>query len=172
MRAVGGLVLTAGLLLITACGGDPQPPAPGRDVVLADGLDTRVTRVVDGDTLVVDGGHRIRLIGIDTPESVDPRSGPECFGTEASQALADLLPPGTGVRLVGDVEAIDAYQRTLAYVYRLADGLFVNAEMVRTGHARTLTIPPNVSFAAELAELAGAARQEGRGLWASCAPAA
>lgn len=172
MRAVGGLVLTAGLLLITACGGDPQPPAPGPDVVLADGLDTRVTRVVDGDTLVVDGGHRIRLIGIDTPESVDPRSGPECFGTEASQALADLLPPGTGVRLVGDVEAIDTYQRTLAYVYRLADGLFVNAEMVRTGHARTLTIPPNVSFAAELAELAGAARQERRGLWASCAPAA
>ncbi len=156
-------------VLALACGRDPgPPPAPGPGVALPAGLDTTVERLVDGDTLVVAGGHPVRLIGIDTPETKDPRLGVECYGPEASAALEALLPPGIGVRLVGDVEPADVYQRTLAYAYRLPDGLFVNAEMVRQGYAHTLTIPPNVAHSDELVALAAEARDQGRGLWAAC----
>ncbi|HEX7276190.1 MAG TPA: thermonuclease family protein [Acidimicrobiales bacterium] len=146
------------------------PPPPPPVVELPIGLDTTVDRVIDGDTLVVAGGHRIRLIGVDTPETKDPRQPVECFGQEASAFLADLLPRGTGVRLVGDVEARDVYDRTLAYAYRLPDGLFVNADLVRQGYARTLTIPPNVAHADDLLVLAQQAREAGRGLWSACGP--
>jgi len=157
-----------------ACGGGHQaafPPPPAPLVELPVGLDTTVDRVVDGDTIVVAGGHRIRLIGIDTPETKDPRRPVQCFGQEASSFLTDLLPRGTGVRLVGDVEARDVYDRTLAYAYRLPDGLFVNADLVRQGYARILTIPPNVAHTDELVVLAQQAREAGRGLWAACGPA-
>ncbi|HWC11686.1 MAG TPA: thermonuclease family protein, partial [Acidimicrobiales bacterium] len=139
--------------------------------VLPPGLDTTVERVVDGDTLVVSGGHRVRLIGVDTPETKDPRKPVQCFGREASAYVSSLLEGGAGVRLVGDVEDRDAYGRTLAYVYRLPDGLFVNAELVREGYAQPLTIPPNVAHAEEFLSLARDARERGRGLWSSC-PAA
>ncbi len=146
----------------------PSPAPPLVELPL--GLDTTVERVIDGDTLVVSGGHRIRLIGIDTPESKDPRRPVQCFGREASKFLTDLLPRGAGIRLVGDVEERDVYDRTLAYAYRLPDGLFVNADLVRQGYARTLTIPPNVAHADELLALAQQAREAGRGLWAACGP--
>src|SRR5205085_3089746 len=87
-----------------------------------------VARVVDGDTIVVHLGGRtetVRLLGIDTPETVDPRKPVQCFGTEASHRTKELLPPGTGVRLERDVEARDIYGRLLAYVRR-DDGTFVN----------------------------------------------
>jgi len=159
-------------LVAVACGGTgrraalpvPAPPA----VELPAGLDTTVERVVDGDTIIVAGGHRIRLIGIDTPETKDPRRPVQCFGREASAFLTDLLPRGTGVRLVGDVEARDVFDRTLAYAYRLPDGLFVNADLVRQGYARLLTIPPNVAHTDELVVLAEQAREASRGLWAAC----
>ncbi len=144
----------------------PLPPV----VELPPGLDTTVERVIDGDTLVVSGGYRIRLIGVDTPETKDPRRPIQCFGQEASTFLTDLLPQGTGIRLVGDVEARDIYDRTLAYAYRLPDGLFVNADLVRQGYARLLTIPPNVAHADELVVLAQQAREAGRGLWTACGP--
>ena len=88
---------------------------------------------------------------------------------EASSFLTDLLPRGTGIRLVGDVEARDVYDRTLAYAYRLPDGLFVNADLLRQGFARLLTIPPNVAHADEFVVLAQQAREAGRGLWTACA---
>jgi micrococcal nuclease len=72
------------------------------------------------------------------------------------------------VRLVGDAEQRDRYGRVLAYVYREPDGAFVNAQLVRDGYARTLTIAPNVAHARELADLARAARQAHRGLWSAC----
>lgn len=176
-------VLVAGLLVLflataaAACsrGGDgsaPFPaPAPAPPLVeLPLGLDTTVDRVIDGDTIVVAGGHRIRLIGIDTPETKDPRLPVECFGREASAFLTGLLPRGTGIRLVGDVEERDVFDRTLAYAYRLPDGLFVNADIVRQGYARILTIPPNVAHTDELLVLAQQAREAGRGLWTACGP--
>jgi micrococcal nuclease len=164
---------TAAMVVVTAvaCGGGrtaaaPSPPPPV--VELPPGLDTTVDRVVDGDTIVVAGGHHVRLIGIDTPETKDPRKPVQCFGREASAFVAELLPSGTGVRLIGDVEARDVYDRTLAYVYRLPDGLFVNADVVRQGYARVLTIPPNVAYTDELLTLAQQAREAGRGLWSAC----
>jgi micrococcal nuclease len=130
----------------------------------------RVVRVVDGDTVVVrTGGHeeRVRYIGVDTPESVKPGTPVQCFAKAASAANKRLI-EGREVRLVRDAEARDRYGRTLAYVYRSSDGLFVNAELVRRGYAKPLTIPPNVAHAVELRRLAAAARREGRGLWSRC----
>ena len=131
------------------------------------GIDVPVERVVDGDTLVA-ADERVRLIGVDTPESVDPRRPVQCFGREASAYLSALLPPGTPVRLVGDVEQRDRYDRLLAYVYRVSDGMFVNAEMLRRGYAQVLTVPPNVAHADRFVALASDARRAGRGLWSAC----
>ncbi|MGH9186629.1 MAG: thermonuclease family protein [Acidimicrobiales bacterium] len=129
--------------------------------------------VVDGDTIeVIVAGQRerVRLIGIDTPETVDPRRPVECFGREASDHTSTLLPHGTPVRLERDVEARDDYGRLLAYVFRPSDGLFVNVALVEDGYATVLTIPPNVAYAGEFADAAGRARESGRGLWSSCPP--
>jgi micrococcal nuclease len=131
------------------------------------GDDTTIERVVDGDTIVVAGGVRVRLIGIDTPESVDPRTTVECFGREAARRAAELLPPGAGVRLVYDVERLDRFGRTLAYVYR-ADGSFVNEALVRDGFAFAFTVPPNVAHAEDFARWQAEAREAGRGLWSAC----
>lgn len=130
-----------------------------------------VDKVVDGDTIVVRIGgaeERVRLLGIDTPESVDPRRPVECFGKEASRRTAELLPPGTSVTLERDVEARDRYGRLLAHVYRTGDGTYVNLALVAEGFAQILTIPPNVAHVDELRSAATAAREGARGLWAAC----
>jgi micrococcal nuclease len=170
-RAPLAVTAVAVVAALAACGGTTPATAPAPRVPLPTGLDTTVERVVDGDTMVVAGGHRVRLIGVDTPETKDPRKPVQCFGREASAYVSSLLGGGAGVRLVGDVEPRDVYGRTLAYVYRLADGFFVNAALVREGYAQVLTIPPNVAHADEFVALARDARQSGRGLWSSC-PAA
>jgi micrococcal nuclease len=130
----------------------------------------RVVRVVDGDTILVSVGgrqERVRYIGVDTPETVKPNTPVQCFGKRAS-AFNHALVEGREVRLVADAEARDRYGRLLAYVYREPDDLFVNAELVRRGYATTLSIAPNVRFAARLHDLATAARRAGRGLWSAC----
>lgn len=142
-----------------------QPPA-GDEAGLAE-----VVRVVDGDTVVVkiEGQEeKVRLIGINTPESVDPRKPVECFGKEASTHTAELLPEATMVRLVRDVEARDRYGRLLAYVYRESDGLFVNLSLVADGFAEQATYPPNVAHVDEFAAAARTARENNAGLWAQC----
>ena len=135
---------------------------------LPEGIDVVIERVVDGDTIVVTGNIRVRLIGIDTPEAVDPRRPVACFGKEASAFMTSLLPKGTAVRLVGDVEQEDQYGRTLAYVYRREDGLFVNAELVRRGYANVLTVPPNLAHTDEFEAAAREARVGSIGLWSAC----
>jgi micrococcal nuclease len=133
-----------------------------------------IERVVDGDTVVVDiegREDRVRLIGIDTPETHKPDSPVECFGAEASARLAELLPEGTAVTLVRDVEPRDRYDRLLAYVYRHDDDLFVNLAMAADGYAAAYTYPPNVAHADEIVAAAAEARDEGRGLWSSCGDA-
>lgn len=130
-----------------------------------------VVRVVDGDTIVVDiDGHdeHVRLIGIDTPETVKPNTPVECFGPEASAHTKELLPPGTAVRLERDVEARDDYDRLLAYVYRAEDGLFVNLAIVSDGYAALLTFPPNVAHVDEFVAAARDAEAHDLGLWAAC----
>jgi micrococcal nuclease len=127
-----------------------------------------VTRVVDGDTIEVRiGGHlqKVRLIGIDTPESVEPGTPVECLGKAAAAETRRLL-AGREVALRFDAERRDRYGRLLAYVYR--DGLFVNAELVDRGYARTLPVPPNVAHAGLFARLAREARHAGRGIWRTC----
>src|SRR4051794_8539874 len=128
---------------------------------------TRVQRVVDGDTIVLAGGERVRYIGVDTPESVKPGTPVQCYAKAASHFNARLV-EGRRVRLRYDAERQDRYGRTLAYVFRSQDGLFVNAELVRRGYATTLTIPPNVAHADDFRQLARGARRAGRGLWSAC----
>jgi micrococcal nuclease len=130
----------------------------------------RVVRVVDGDTVHVRLGGRdetVRYIGIDTPESVEPGTPVQCFA-EAASARNRRLVAGRAVTLRTDAESRDRYGRLLAYVYRRDDGLFVNAELVRQGFAKILTIPPNVAHAVELLTLERAARRARRGLWHAC----
>lgn len=127
-----------------------------------------VTRIVDGDTIEVSGGQTIRLIGIDTPETKHPSRPVECFGAQATQHATELMGPGTSVRLVYDVERTDRYGRTLAYVHRVSDALFVNLEMVRDGFAVTATYPPNVAHVETFRAAEREARSANRGLWAAC----
>jgi micrococcal nuclease len=133
-----------------------------------------VVEVIDGDTLVVDlggGDEHVRLIGIDTPETVAPDRPDECFGAEASHHLADLAPPGTAVRLERDVEARDQYDRLLAYAYRARDDLFLNLAQVTGGFAEPLAYPPNTAHRADFERAERAARAAGAGLWAACGSA-
>ena len=137
-------------------------PDPPRDAVRA-----KVQRVSDGDTFVatVRGRReRVRVIGVDTPESVDPNRPDEPYGQEASDFAKHYL-DGETVRLAGDAEPRDRYGRMLAYVW-LEDGTFWNALLVAEGYAQQLTIPPNVTYADLFRRLAREARQHDRGLWA------
>jgi micrococcal nuclease len=131
-----------------------------------------VVRAVDGDTIIVRGPGGatadVRLLGIDTPETVDPRRPVGCFGPEASAYTKHLL-TGRSVRLEYDRVRRDRYGRTLAYVYLDASPpVFVDARLVALGFARTLSIPPNTRHAAQLARLEQAAALAGRGLWSAC----
>ena len=126
-----------------------------------------VARVVDGDTIVLRGGERVRYIGMDTPESVKPGTPVQCYAKAASHENERLV-EGERVRLRYDAVRTDRYGRTLAYVYRARDGLFVNAELVRRGYARQLTIPPNVAHASLFHRLVAQARAHRRGLWRAC----
>ncbi len=131
-----------------------------------------IDRVVDGDTIDVRVGgrvERVRLTGIDTPELAHrPEDVAECHAEEAAAYTAALLPVGTAVRLERDVVGRDDYGRLLAYVYRAADGVFVNWEIVRHGFALPLSIPPNVAAADAIVHAARAAQTDGAGLWTAC----
>jgi micrococcal nuclease len=158
------------LWAFAACTSSDLPTA---DVPLptAVAANATVERVVDGDTVVVRLGRRrelVRLIGIDTPETVDRRQPVQCFGHEASARTAALLPPGTPVRLERDAEARDRYGRLLAYVRRATDDLFVNHDLVLSGHAAVLRIEPNTAHADLLAAAMHGARADRRGLWGAC----
>jgi micrococcal nuclease len=166
---IGSLLLLAlfALVVFSDRGGDGGQGSSGAE---ATGQRARayVSRVVDGDTVEVRIGGReddVRYIGIDTPESVKPEAPVECFGNRAS-ALNQRLVEHREVRLVFDRERRDVYGRLLAYVY--VGKRFVNADLVRLGYARTLTIPPNVAHAGLFGRLARAAGRAGRGLWGVC----
>jgi len=129
-----------------------------------------VTKVVDGDTFWVDDGSekglKIRLIGVDTPETRNTgRKVVGYFGSEAKDFATQML-SGKKVKLEYDVDRFDQYGRTLAYVY-LEDGTFVNAELMKQGYAMVMTYPPNVKYADLFLKLQQEARENNRGLWAS-----
>lgn len=129
-----------------------------------------VTKVVDGDTIEVKGRKTIRLIGIDTPETVDPRRPVGCFGKEASNETKRLL-TNQAVILQKDVSETDKYGRLLRYVYLpLPDGnlLFVNDYLVRAGFAKVLTYPPDIKFNEQFLQAQREAQSANRGLWGAC----
>jgi len=130
-----------------------------------------VLRAVDGDTIIVQSGGRtedVRLLGIDTPETVDPRRPVGCYGPEAS-AFTKHLVTGRAVTLHYDRELHDRYGRFLAYVWLAGRRpMFVNAQLVRLGYARSYPFPPNTAHAALFAALERSAAVAGRGLWHAC----
>jgi micrococcal nuclease len=131
-----------------------------------------VVDVIDGDTVAIriaGSEERVRLLGIDTPETVDPTRPPECFGAEASARTRELLPEGTVVVLQRDVEPRDHFGRLLAFVFRRRDRLLVNRQLLAEGLATPLVIAPNDARRAEMAAVAAEARRTGRGMWAACA---
>ncbi|MDH5695488.1 MAG: thermonuclease family protein [Dehalococcoidia bacterium] len=119
-----------------------------------------VTQVIDGDTIVIEGGYRVRYIGIDTPE-IHPEL--EAYGMEALEANRELV-GGKVVRLERDVSQTDKYDRLLRYVY--VDDIFVNAELVRLGLAQAKAYPPDIKYQEYLEKLETDARQVSRGMWA------
>lgn len=131
--------------------------------------DYEVVRVVDGDTLILemDGEKvRVRLLGIDAPESVKPGTEPEHYGPEASAFLRSLV-DSHRVRLAhdGPVPRNDRYGRLLAYVYRVPDGLPLNEELVRRGFARVYN-GDSFQMKDRFRDLERFARRSKRGLWA------
>lgn len=133
----------------------------------------KVVKVVDGDTIkVVMNGQEftIRYIGIDTPETVDPRRGVQCFGKQASDENKQLV-EGREVFLEKDVSETDKYNRLLRYVYLPIDEdsiLFINDYLVRSGFAKSSTYPPDVKHQERFLVAQKEAQEKGLGLWKEC----
>jgi micrococcal nuclease len=163
------IALTAG-----ACGGDVtvneagEPRAITPTPYVRPGLvPALVTRVVDGDTIRVEiegTEYRLRYIGIDTPETVDPRRPIQCFGKEASERNRQLV-EGQTVGLEKDISETDDFDRLLRYVW--VGDLMVNATLVEEGYALASTYPPDVRYSEQFAAVQSQAREASRGLWGS-----
>lgn len=135
-----------------------------------EGEQAYVTKVIDGDTIEIQSGQRVRLLGIDTPETKDPRKSVQCFGKQAYLKAKELL-EGKIVILQKDVSEIDKYNRLLRYVFLPLDDeqiLFVNDYLVREGFAKVLTYPPDIKFNEQLREAEVDARINNKGLWSNC----
>lgn len=143
-----------------------EPVAVQEPINSAASSSARVARVVDGDTIELEDGSKVRYIGVNTPESVDPRRPVGCFGKEAS-AYNKSLVSGKVVQLVGDVGDTDKYGRLLRYVY-LEDGTFVNLKLVQDGYASVMTVPPNVKYRDVFVQAEREAREKKMGLWSKC----
>jgi len=131
----------------------------------------KVTRVVDGDTINVEINGKVepvRYIGIDTPETVDPRKPVQCFGVEASKKNKELV-EGKMVRLEKDITDRDKYKRLLRYVW-LGDTL-INQTLVEQGFAKSYSYPPDVKYQDLFVAAEKKAREDKLGLWTACASA-
>lgn len=147
-----------------------EPIASQSAVESLEGERVLVSKVIDGDTIELENGSKVRLIGVDTPETVDPRRPVGCFGKEASNETKKLL-SGKMVILQKDVSETDKYNRLLRYVYlplRSGQTLFVNDYLIREGFAVSLTYPPDVKFTEQFLQAEKQAREQKRGLWGRC----
>lgn len=126
----------------------------------------QVTRVIDGDTIQIEGGKTVRYIGIDTPETKDPRKPVQCFGNEAYQRNKQLV-EGKKVKLEKDISETDKYGRLLRYIY-LQDGAFVNNILVLEGYAHSSSYPPDIKYQEIFKKSQQEASANNRGLWAGC----
>jgi micrococcal nuclease len=140
----------------------PADPVPGDAPLVS------VTRVIDGDTFaffnLYGSEEKVRLIGVNAPESRNTgKKRKEAFGEESKKYLTDLL-KGKRVRLEYDVQRIDKYGRTLAYVY-MENGIFLNEYLVKKGYCQVATFPPNVKYKDLFIEAERYARAHKEGLW-------
>lgn len=125
----------------------------------------KVARVIDGDTIEIEGGERVRYIGIDTPETVDPRKPVQCFGVEASNKNKELV-AGKTVRLEKDTTDRDRYNRLLRYVYVGDD--FINLKLVEHGYAYSYSYPPDIKYQNRFLQAQREAEKAKSGLWLAC----
>ena len=156
------LFLFAFALLLSSCSNESLNASPNS---------ATVKRVVDGDTIeIAIGGktERVRMIGVDTPETKHPTKGVECYGPEASAYTEQLLPTGTALRVERDIEARDKYGRLLLYVYIADSNVFVNLDLVINGYARPMVFEPNTAHKADFAQAATQAELRNVGLWQAC----
>jgi len=135
---------------------------PTPEVITTDKQTVKVIRVIDGDTIEIEDGQKVRYIGIDTPETVDPRKSVECFGQEASDKNKELV-EGKEVELEKDVSETDKYGRLLRYIW-IGD-LLINEFLVQEGYAQSSSYPPDVKYQGRFDEAERKAREEGKGLW-------
>lgn len=124
-----------------------------------------VSEVIDGDTIRLSSGERLRYIGIDTPETKDPRRPKECYGEEASRYNEQLV-LGKTVQLEKDVSETDKYGRLLRYVW--LDGEMVNEKLVKEGYANAISYPPDIKYQSVFKAAEKDARVNNRGLWKAC----
>lgn len=160
------LLLFATLLYQKETGTLPEwrvPVEPIPEVALVASNEVRVVRVIDGDTFEIEGGERVRLIGIDTPESVKPNAPVECYGKEASEYLKSLV-EGKMVRLERDRTERDRYARLLRYAY--LEDVFINEKLVREGYAESVEYRPDTKFQDRLDEAEQNAKDKRVGRWA------
>lgn len=125
----------------------------------------KITRVIDGDTIEIEGGERVRYIGIDTPETLDPRKPVQCFGVEASNKNKELVERKM-VRLEKDITDRDKYNRLLRYVW--VGDTFINLELVKQGFAYSYSYPPDIKHQEQFINAQREARENKLGLWDSC----
>ncbi len=162
---------------------ETTPEATSAAVASVESEQVKVTKVIDGDTIEIEGGIKVRLLGIDTPETKDSRRPVGCFGKEAANETKRLL-EGSIVILEKDISETDKYRRLLRYVFLpLEDGspreatpkageagnlLFVNDYLIREGFAKTLTYPPDVKYTQVFLEAQTEAKVNKKGLWGRC----
>ncbi len=141
------------------------PPAVSDAPAVPSGAaDAWIDYVHDGDTLFLTDGRKVRLLGIDTPEVGEHA---ECWGDVARERLRAVLPEGTHVRTVADVQPLDRFGRSLLFLFT-DDGALVNLDLIRDGYAEAVVLEPNVLWSDELEAAEDAAQAEGLGIWSAC----
>lgn len=175
---IGILILFFGTAYVVAFT-SPTPPKPSQEVKseatqattpptttpTPDPNPVKVSRVIDGDTIEIEGGKRVRFIGIDTPETLRPGTPVQCYGKEASAKTKELL-DGQEIKLEKDVSEVDRYGRLLRYIWK-GDTL-INELLVKEGFAQVSTYPPDVKYQDRFLAAQKDARDNNRGLWSAC----
>jgi len=143
----------------TPSGNSESTPSPSSDPNITY---AKVVNVVDGDTFTLDSGKIVRMIGMDTPETVAPGKPIQCYGKEASKKTEELI-EGKEVKLEKDVSETDRYNRLLRYVY--VNDIFVNEYLVAEGYAKASSYPPDIKYQDRFTEAQRKAQEENKGLW-------
>lgn len=133
---------------------------------------TTVTKVIDGDTIIIESGERVRYIGVDTPETVHPKKSVQCYGKAASNKNKALV-EGKTIYLERDVSDKDHYDRLLRFIYlpnpnSPSEVIFVNEYLIEQGYGMVITYPPDVKYHDRFVLAQRTAQKEKRGLWGSC----